>query len=269
MTHLPKSRSIAAHTGFTLVELLVVIAIITILAAMLLPTLERSLAMSKLSACASGLRQVGASAMAYENDFGCLGIYLPFSQASGPKNYCNSGNLMHEEFLYYAKNYAGAPQISSCWEKDDYGIFACPAKRVDELPATDFWDVSYLYASVVNEQNGGIFNNVGVYRVSAHVKQECDTVYGVRGHGKGLAFFKACHASALPLFFDDAIFTCGKFVKCNSNHNFTLNCLYLDGSVITQAIDVNWRGGYWMQANDANNPIWHLGYVRDGSFPRR
>ena len=47
--------------GFTLVELLVVIAIITILAAMLLPIVEKSLAFSRQNACGNNERQLYVS----------------------------------------------------------------------------------------------------------------------------------------------------------------------------------------------------------------
>jgi len=56
--------------AFTLVELLVVIAIITILAAMLLPTLEQALHLTRMTACASNERQLYLGFAMYQNDFG-------------------------------------------------------------------------------------------------------------------------------------------------------------------------------------------------------
>jgi len=54
---------------FTLVELLVVIAIITILASMLMPSLQKSRELSRRIVCVNSYKQIGIALFSYTNDY--------------------------------------------------------------------------------------------------------------------------------------------------------------------------------------------------------
>jgi len=56
------------YHGFTLIELLAVMAIISLLAAMLLPVLQKSLLTARTAACMSNLKQMGIAAHAYADE---------------------------------------------------------------------------------------------------------------------------------------------------------------------------------------------------------
>jgi prepilin-type N-terminal cleavage/methylation domain-containing protein/prepilin-type processing-associated H-X9-DG protein len=96
--------------GFTLIELLVVIAIISILAAMLLPSLARAREQARRTACKNNLKQLGISMLLYSNDYGGA---FPTGQ----------GSRVADLTILISRGYAKDPNLFECpsasWEAQD------------------------------------------------------------------------------------------------------------------------------------------------------
>ena len=116
------TKTAGLQNGFTLMELLVVIAIIGILAAMLLPALQRSKLSAQRAVCANNLKQVGLAVKMYADDH--AGV-LP-GATRPPVNYWKTNGIdIWNVYKSLVKSYAGLAGASSPADQ----VFACPADK--------------------------------------------------------------------------------------------------------------------------------------------
>ena len=128
-----------AERGFTLIELLVVIAIIGLLAALLMPAVNRSRAMARSTACLGNLRQIGLAVQMYVND--------------------------HDGRLPALQNRASTAEALPAMDTVlgpvgmDGGVFRCPADRAQIFKTTG---TSYFWNYTVNGQDvNRLFSIIG------------------------------------------------------------------------------------------------------------
>lgn len=116
--------------AFTLIELLVVIAIIAILAAMLLPALNRARNNAQAAACVGNMKQHSTAILSYA---GTYNDYLPTAQI---KDYADGGwSVQVVDFLgiktTLKDSRTGLPSVRD--SQMARGVFRCPAFREETV----------------------------------------------------------------------------------------------------------------------------------------
>jgi prepilin-type N-terminal cleavage/methylation domain-containing protein/prepilin-type processing-associated H-X9-DG protein len=121
--------------GFTLIELLIVIAIIAILAALLLPTLERARAQARRIQCASQLKQIGLAFHSFSHDHDSLFPMKVSTTSGGSKEFADvASRLSGDSYFAYRHFQPLATHLLSPT------LLKCPVDH-RRTPATNFTDL--------------------------------------------------------------------------------------------------------------------------------
>jgi prepilin-type N-terminal cleavage/methylation domain-containing protein/prepilin-type processing-associated H-X9-DG protein len=106
--------------GFTLIELLVVMAIIGVLAALLLPALQKARPRAERVRCLSNLRQIGLAFQTFAHDHGDQFPMQVSTTAGGSKEFLEASRRVEGEFYFSYRHFAplesalGTPAILIC-----------------------------------------------------------------------------------------------------------------------------------------------------------
>ncbi len=175
-----------SQSAFTLVELLITISIISLLLAILLPSLSSAREQARTTVCASNIRQITIANLAYSidhNDHLC----------PGAKNFLTNLHRWHgsRPFVNQPFNPTSGPLVP--YLSADKKIRNCPTFRRFSEFATNAFELG----------NGGYgYNNAFLGR---QLKKITPTLYTVESDQSGVSLTRV-HAPANTLLFADAAF---------------------------------------------------------------
>lgn len=252
-THLP---------GFTLIELLVVIAIIAVLAAILFPVFAQARAKGRQASCESNLRQIGAAAMMYAQDYDEM--YLPYGTVGGRPS---PGTTIYWPAL--VQPYARNRGITLCPTfQHNYGFpdWFSALDNIDVDQSRKIWLVSYTLNGVrdwteTRWKDGQPDSHFGpkLGTRMAQAENVAGTIYITDGHAPDA--WSDRHLDYPPVVLKGCCNwsigkCCGPITaEGRGTHQERLDILWLDGHVATRRFGTTLPSEWTLQDDRASDPL--------------